>query len=155
MKRLAQATFALLLLAIGSGALSAQQRIQESVDVLRADDPRARRATELLEPTLRGDLAAAEAYLKEHAAPEYGQEEDMVPLSSIARQFAGYTLEEVVQGVRGGDELMVQVRKGDERRAVVVRIGQDAPYRIVGFPNARVRIQVGGPGALPRRPRGE
>lgn len=146
MKRIIQGTIFLLLLVLGSGALAAQQRIvQGEITPLSSSDPRARRATELFEPLLRGDPAAAEAYLKQHASPEYGRDEEGATFASVAEQFAGsgYTVDEVLGGME--NDVILQLRKGDGRRAVMIAIERAEPHRILGFPSARIRIQSGGP----------
>jgi hypothetical protein len=151
MRRFVPAALALFLLASGSGALAAQVRVQGEAAPLSADNPRARRAIELVAPLLRGDTAAAAAYLREHGAPADGEDRGSMPLAAVAARFAGggYTIHEVLSGI--DDMVLVEVRRGDEVQGVMLRIEPASPHRVVGFVNGRVRIQNGG--GAPRRPR--
>lgn len=158
MNRLVHALLALFLLVASSGALSAQ-RPGGRATVITAprllpfptEDPRVRRAAEFLETLSRGDFTAAEAYLAQHAAPEYGTAEGMVPATDVAKQFAGYTLEVYDEPRQHGDTLTVYMRKGQEVRGVMIRVDRAAPHRILGILNARIRM-MDEPPADGRRP---
>ncbi|MEW5926792.1 MAG: hypothetical protein AB1941_04880 [Gemmatimonadota bacterium] len=157
MNRFVQVLLALSLLAAGSDALSAQRPAGRSVvsagpklRSLPTEDPRVRRAGEFLETLFRGDFAAAEAYLAQHAAPDYGTGEGMVPATQVAEQFAGYTLE-MYDEVERGDTLTVYMRKGQDVRGVMIRVEREAPHRILGILNARIRY-LDAPPADGRRP---
>ncbi|HEV2734792.1 MAG TPA: hypothetical protein VGV85_08125 [Longimicrobiaceae bacterium] len=156
MKRIVHAVLALFLLVAGSGALSGQQgtvqqqTVKERYSPFPTDDLRARRAAEFLGPLLRGDFTAAEAYLTQHAARDYGTREGMIPASDVAAEFAGYTVVGYEQPAEDGNALTVWVRKGADTRGVMIRIGFDPPHRILGIQNARIRL-MDGP-SRPRRP---
>lgn len=161
MNRIAHALIALFLLAAGSGALSAQQgavqqqqRQQTANAPFRTfptDDARANRAAGFLEPLLRGDFTAAEAYLTQHAAPDYGNAEGMVPATDVATEFAGYTVVGFEQPAEDGNAMTVYVQKGEDIRGVMIRIGMDAPHQILGIQRARIRF-MDGPSRPRRRP---
>lgn len=162
MNRIAHAVLALFLLVAGSGALSAQQgavqqqRQQQQTSnfpfrTFPTDDLRARRAAGFLEPLLRGDFTAAEAYLTQHATPDYGTAEGMVPATDVATEFAGYTVLGFEQEAGDGNAMTVYVRKGEDIRGVMIHIGMDAPHRILGIQKARIRF-VDGPSRGRRRP---
>lgn len=157
MNRLAQVLLALFLLVAGSGDLSAQRPegrpVVTSAPRLRpfpTEDPRVRRAAEFLETLFRNDFAAAEAYLTQHATPDYGTADGMVPATDVARQFAGYTLE-MYDETQRGDTLTVYMRKGQDVRGVMIRVEHAAPHRILGILNARIRY-MDAPPADGRRP---
>ncbi len=156
MNRIAHALLALFLLVAGSGALSAQQgAVQQQQQTANlpfrtfpTDDMRARRAAGFLEPLLRGDFIAAEAYLTQHAAPDYGNGEGMIPATDVAAEFAGYTVLGFEQPVEDGNAMTVYVQKGEDIRGVMIRIGMDPPHPILGIQRARIRFENG-----PSRPR--
>ena len=156
MNRLVHVLLALFLLVAGSGALSAQgpggRPIVSAAPRLRpfpTEDPRVRRAAEFLETLFRRDFAAAEAYLAQHAAPDYGTAEGMVPATRVAEQFAGYTLE-LYDETQRGDTLTIYMRRGQDVRGVMVRVERAAPHRILGILNARIRMMDAPPADGPR-----
>lgn len=145
MNRLVHVLAALFLLLAGSGALSAQRpggipSVPAKLHAFPTEDPRVRRAAEFLEPLFRGDFVAAEAYLTQHATPDYGTVDGMVPATQVAEQFAGYTLEAYEEVPQHGDTVTVWMRKGQNMRGVMVRVETAAPHRILGILNARLRM---------------
>ena len=115
---------------------------------LEESSPRAQRAKPLAEFILAGDSAKAAEYLNTHGAPDYANSERATrELSTLLTQVKAGTLSIARYDALGTDLVGVPIKAKDQSdapRAILMRIGNEAPYRISGI--QLVQIQGGGGG---------
>ena len=109
---------------------------------------RAQRAKPLAEFILAGDSAKAAEYLNANGTPDYAKSERLArELSDLLKQLKPGTLSIARYDALGDDLVGVPIKAKDEAnapRAILMRIGNEAPYRIGGI--QLVQIQGGGGG---------
>jgi len=127
-----------LLLAVGTGTAAAQQMMMVTPEPLDPSDPRAQVALQLASHLVAGDAGAAEAVLREKAAPalaEGGELSTQLQAVLQAIPAGGKYVVDGIDGVADTDFVMVRLRgpEGAPMLAVRMDIEREAPYRVRGI----------------------
>jgi CubicO group peptidase (beta-lactamase class C family) len=100
---------------------------------LRGDDPRAAPARAVVQQVLSGDRAAAESYLRLHAAAKYATDSIKRDLDAIMTKATAteFTFGAVREGMRGG-EVIVEVTVAGQTVGYAVSVDAASPNAISG-----------------------
>ena len=140
--------FARILALVGLALAPQLAGAQLQPSPLEESSPRAKRAKPLAEYILAGDSAKAVEYLNMNGAQDYARSERAArELATVLQQVKAGTLVIARYDALGTDLVGVPIKAKDEAqapRAILMRIGNEAPYRISGI--QVVQIQGGGGG---------